>query len=122
VGLSVRNLGTKIKYLTEEESLPASIEAGGSYTKELKDCRLLVVDDIEYKINEKEYLNMTGVELEYLKEYYLRAGYRFDIRKFKDRSVNMGLGFKHKKYTIDYSLELNEGLNIPHRLTVGYKF
>ncbi|OQA92296.1 MAG: hypothetical protein BWY26_00303 [Elusimicrobia bacterium ADurb.Bin231] len=41
---------------------------------------------------------------------------------FKDRSVDIGIGYKHKKYTIDYSLELKEGLNIPQRVVFGYKF
>lgn len=122
VGLSVKNMGTKIKYLSKEESLPAAIQAGGNYRKDYKDCRLLVIDDIEYKIKEKEYLNKTGVELEYLGRYYVRAGCLLNLRERKDRSVDIGIGYKHKKHMIDYSVELKEGLNIPQRVTFGYKF
>ncbi|MBN2407743.1 MAG: PorV/PorQ family protein [Elusimicrobia bacterium] len=120
LGLSVRNLGTKIKYLSEEESLPTIVQFGSSYIKEFNKYRLLILDDVAYYLNEEEYLNMTGVELGYQERYFLRAGYKINLSETENQSFSVGLGFICNKITVDYSIEMNNSLNIPHRVSLGY--
>ena len=86
LGLSVKNLGTKIKYLSEEESLPLVIQLGGSYTKVFDNYSLLLLDDLAYYVNEEEYLYMIGAELNYQKKYFLRAGYQINLSETKNQS------------------------------------
>jgi len=122
LGLSARNIGTKIKYIAEKENLPFITQLGGNYTRTFDKYSLLVLDDIAYYKNEKEYFNIIGAELGYKEQLYLRAGYRINLSETKNQSFNLGLGIIYKKYTIDYSSEFNQGLNIPHKVTLGYKF
>ncbi len=122
LGLIIRNIGTQIEYIEEGEDLPKIIQLGGNYTRDFNKYSLLILDDLAYYINEEEYLYMIGLEIGYNKQLFLRTGYKINLSETKNKSINLGIGFNYKKYSIDYSAEFNNNLNIPHRVSLGYAF
>ena len=122
VGLSVQNLGTKAKYVSEEIPLPVIIRAGSSMEL-LKN--LLVASDINYK--EEDITIHAGAEYTCAFGALVlvgRAGYKDDTVKElgKLSGLTAGMGVKWGDYQLDYAWNSFTDLGITHRISLGIKF
>lgn len=104
VGLSIANLGTKLKYLEDEENLPQNIKVGGSYNI-IKN--LNATADINMPTYADAYF---GVGAEYLiatianTELAFRAGYNSQNTNTKGTTnLSAGFGVTYKNYSFDYA-------------------
>jgi len=122
VGLSVQNLGTKAKYVSEENPLPVIVRAGGSLQL-FKD--LLVASDLNYterKINVHagaEYSRAFGALV-----LAARAGYKDDtIKELGALSgLTAGMGLSWGDYQIDYAWNSFTDLGVANRISLGIEF
>lgn len=125
VGLAVRNLGTELTYIDEGENLPMNIAIGALYTKAIDSNILKGSLDIPYYVNEEEILCLLGVEFTYNNSIAFRGGYRqnfSDSSSDDEQSLNFGVGFIWKNYSIDYAIGLTDNLSNPHHISINIKF
>ena len=118
VGLSVRNLGTKLKYLEEKTPLPFILRAGTYYKLKLNsDSHGIMTFDI-VRVTEEIKANLG---LEYSRNGFLaiRMGCEFG-NGFE--SLTSGLGFIVKKVELDYSVMTMGNLGLTHRMSLKYNF
>ena len=124
IGLSFQNLGTKLKYISEGESLPFTMRLGGSYRRNFAKHALTGSVDFPYYINEKEILALLGVEYRYKNLLSSRAGYRLNMSNSsgEDESFNLGLGITWENYSLDYAIGITKNLSLPHHISIQAKF
>ncbi len=120
-GLSVLNIGTKIKMISESYSLPLAFKIGVS-TKFYKS--LLSFDILKYSDN-YPYL-ILGFENNIAKDLYIRLGYRYRIYGNELgfwSGFSSGFGFNYNDFSLGYSLNSYGDLGYSHKieLTVKYK-
>ena len=122
LGLSVADLGTKAKYVSEAYPVAAIVRAGGSL--ELYKG-LLVASDLNY-VESRLYLHAGA---EYSRPFgpvtfALRAGYKNDTVKELGAlsGLTAGLGVNWHDYQIDYAWNSFTDLGITSRISVGFKF
>lgn len=120
-GLTIKNIGTKLKYDIEEEELPLSIKLGLAKEIELTDkIKITSAFDNIYEFYIKENYYELGVELNYMNTYFLRSGY--DSYNEIENGLTLGCGIKFNKISIDYSYSNYGDLSDAHKFTLGYKF
>ncbi len=120
LGLAVRNLGTGIEYVSDEEDLPLNVAAGASYSGDHYGGDLLLSMEVPYFVNEKETLILAGAEFIYNGMLALRGGYRvnLDDTSGEDVPVTLGVGIIWNNYLIDYGVGLASDLSSPHNISV----
>ncbi|MDI6785641.1 MAG: PorV/PorQ family protein [bacterium] len=118
LGLSVQNIGTKIRYDKKDFGLPFAVRLGTAFR--LLDDRLILVLDIN-KPNDNEVNAHAGIECTLLEVFSLRAGYQVGS---KDDLWNYSVGFgvKLKGLYFDYAFKPAEDFSSTHKISVGYKF
>ncbi|MCB4791595.1 MAG: PorV/PorQ family protein [Elusimicrobia bacterium] len=97
IGLCVQNLGTKMKFIDEADSLPMIVKAGGAYKM---NSELTLGADINYPNDSDIYLS-AGAEY-YIKsgdklEFPIRAGYRTGMQTGGLSGLGTGLGVLYNK-------------------------
>lgn len=128
-GFAVQNLGGKLTYIDEGDSLPLNLRLGGQYTINLdknsatrKD--LAVFTDINHLKDSGAYANI-GVDITsvYDKDtnFSLRAGYRTNAGN-KSAGLAAGLGVDMKSYNIEYAYAPMGDLGNTHRFSLSFKF
>lgn len=120
-GLSVLNIGTKIKMISESYSLPLAFKIGvlSKFNKSI-----LSFDILKYSDN-YPYL-ILGFENNIAKDLYLRLGYRYRIYGNELgfwSGFSSGFGFDYNDFSFAYSLNSYGDLGYSHKieLTVKYK-
>lgn len=124
LGLSVQNLGTKLKYVDKGESLPLAVRPAAIYTMPISEYDLSTSLDLPYYLEDEYMLALIGVELSYKKMLALRLGYRLNLddSDVEDESINAGIGFAWKNYSFDYAIGTADDLSSPHYVSLGMKF
>lgn len=115
VGASYQNMGSGIKYIEVTEKLPQLARAGVSYTNN----NLLAALDIVKLASENKVKEQVGVEYTLHKVLALRAGYKIG---YDTANISTGLGFTHKKFSIDYAFVPYTDLGNTHRISVTSRF
>lgn len=122
LGLAVQNAGTKAKYVSEENSLPVIIRAGGALQLFKS---LLVASELNY--TDKNINSRYGVE--YTRAFgafavAARAGYKYDTVKELGAlsGLTAGMGVKWSDYQLDYAWNSFTDLGVTHRISMGIKF
>ena len=123
IGLVVKNVGTKLKYITEEESLQMSINIGAGY-KITKD--LLTAIDIKLP-SDNEIAVSVGGEYNYkiIQDIIIsgRLGYNTITKDLEGlKGITTGLGINYKNYKFDYAFVPYGDLGNTHRISLGIKF
>ena len=123
IGLSIQNLGGKLQYLNEKESLPLTIRPGASYNMVLNAHKIMFSCDLPYYKNDKETLALIGVDYTY-NALSLRSGYRLNLSDSdgEAESFNFGIGFNWSTYSFSYATGLIDNLDSPHQLSFTMKF
>lgn len=121
IGISILNLGNKIKMISKSYPLPLALKFGisGEYKK-----AMISFDILKYSDN-YPYL-IIGFENKITKDLYLRLGYRYrlygnDLGFWS--AFSSGLGFDYRNFSFGYSLNSYGDLGYSHKieLTVKYK-
>jgi hypothetical protein len=119
LGASVRNLGSRPKFVESAFDLPREFRVGGAY-KALPESRLggiIISGDfiIPNWGNKSDKFNL-GTEYTYQSMFALRAGYGIN---YDSRGFSIGGGFIYKNYIFDYAFVPSDNdLGDTHRLTL----
>ncbi len=122
VGLSVQNVGTKAKYVSEENTLPVIIRMGGAL--ELVKG-LLVASDLNY--SEKNVHIHSGAEYTHTLGALVlaaRAGYKDETVKELGAlsGLTAGMGIEWGHYRLDYAWNSFTDLGTTYRISLGIEF
>jgi len=102
-GVSIQNIGTRIKYYQTEENIPMNLRAGASYSLNVSQgMGLLAAVEFNYLINDVKLITSIGGELKYGEVLTIRGGYIIGTAQ----GLTLGAGFNIKNYIIDYAFEL----------------
>jgi hypothetical protein len=117
LGVSLRNLGTEVKYDQEAEHLPIEFRVGGAWWAFEK--RLLVTAEV-VKVAEENWSGHAGVEWTLADMFALRAGYDGSVEI--DNGLTVGAGFRSSGLEVDYAWIPFGDVGNNHRIGVGYRF
>lgn len=116
-GIAVQNIGSKVKYISEEQDIPFSYRAGLAYnlipynTKFSADVVKSI--DTDYNIN-------FGVEYRFHEQFALRIGNRYGIEGNAAPSIGAGMVF-NQHYLLDYTFFHVNELGATHRFGFSYQ-
>jgi hypothetical protein len=99
--------------ISGEEKLPTKLVAGLGF-KPIE--KVFVAAEIEKDLEFDPTWKM-GIEYAFHKKFSARTGYNI-----RPNTGFFGLGFKTKKFTIDYALQYNALLSLSHQASIGYQF
>lgn len=120
LGLVILNLGPKMKFEEQKYSLPTSYKLGavfGGKDNYLKGNYRVALDLVKPK--DEEVAVHTGGEYDLPQNFSLRLGYEFG---YDEKGFTFGLGFKIKKYGIDYAfVPYSSDLGNTHRISLNVK-
>ena len=129
LGMAVRNLGPKMKFIEEKYSLPLSMTAGMSYN--LTGILNLAMD-ITYEPIEKKKVLCIGTEIMPAGFITLRAGYLFqaiqsiynldEVKITQQRGLGGGIRIKVFSYNLDYAIIPYDELGTTQRVSFEVKF
>jgi hypothetical protein len=115
------NLGTPMKFDTEEYALPRYLKVGASYEREVValDGRLLFAIDGVFP-NDDDVREQIGAEYSYRRVLALRAGYKAG---FDSQGATFGFGVTYSGVQFDYAfLPVSNDLGDNHRFGLGFSF
>lgn len=95
------------------EKLPTKLMAGLGFKPIDK---VFIAAEIEKDLDYDPTWKM-GIEYAFHKKFCARTGYNL-----RPNTAFFGLGFKTKKFTIDYALQHNALLSLSHQASIGYQF
>jgi len=119
VGLAVRNLGTKLKFIDEGDSLPLTICLGGAYERSFGSQKILMSIDLPFLVYEEKLTPAVGFEFDWREMVQGRVGYKFNS---DDTGLALGMGFTYQRYIINYAFGLANRLENSHRVSLGVRF
>lgn len=99
--------------LAGEEKLPTKLVAGLGF-KPIE--KLLVLAEIDKDLDVDATWKL-GLEYAFHKKFTARTGYNLH-----PNTGFFGMGFKTKKFSIDYAIQYNVSLSLSHQASVGYQF
>ncbi|MBA7506537.1 hypothetical protein ES706_05228 [subsurface metagenome] len=119
IGLAIRNLGTRLKFIDKGDSLPLKICAGGAYKKSFGSQKVLLSIDFPFLVYEERLTPAAGLEFDWREMIQGRIGYKFNS---DDTGLALGIGFTYQSYFINYAFGLANKLKNPHRASLGVRF
>jgi hypothetical protein len=120
LGVTGQNLGTKIKFEEEGDSLPLTVRAGAAYQMSFKQEHILTVSGEAVKPNDGDFRGSGGMEYWYREIFALRAGYKvgYDLDSF-----TCGLGLVWKNFQLDYGWGMSATkMGDNHRFSLTTRF
>jgi len=122
IGLSVNNIGTMSMLDEKKTELPSDVLFGLGYVYETSfNMEIKAGNSTRYLFNDEETENFTGIELSYLKRFFLRSGFR---AMNEGMPFSAGIGIIADKFSFDYSFTpfSDEEGDSSHSMTLGYSF
>ena len=99
-----------MKFASTSEKLPASFRIGLAYLPQNE--KFVSTFDLKKQFN-GNFSFKHGIELNYQKQYFLRAGYTY-YPGLEDFSItdklSFGAGFAYKSFKLDYSFSLSDNI------------
>ena len=118
---AVANLGTPMKFESEEFALPRYGRIGGSYEREVPalDGRVMATLDVLFP-NDDDVREHIGAEYSYRRMLSLRAGYKAG---YDSQNATFGMGVFWRDINFDYAfLPVSNDLGDSHRFGLGFSF
>ncbi|MBI4369284.1 MAG: hypothetical protein HY547_03530 [Elusimicrobia bacterium] len=120
VGLSVANVGTKLKYINSGDPLPVSARAGFALPRKITSgIGYILAYDAIYE--ERAFHHRSGVELNLGPIFSLRGGWRFEPESYRG-GPTFGFGLNAGRLFVDYAYGWYGDLQETHRVLLGLKF
>ncbi|MCX5794770.1 MAG: PorV/PorQ family protein [Elusimicrobia bacterium] len=120
-GLSMLNMGTKMKFVSEGDPLPLTARCGLAYQFGVPSVHnFIAAADGEYRLYEKQPLADIGLEYFWQKSFGVRMGYQF----LRDSlGLTMGFGLRWRgRVVFDYAWGMGGALSDTQRFTFSYRF
>ncbi len=118
LGLSVQNLGDKIRYDKLSQEIPLTIRSGLAY--HILDKQLTISADV-VKSSDTDINLYTGVEYNFQKSFIIRLGNQYS--NSRSLSPSYGLGFMLKQHLeTNYTFGSLEDLGMTHKIGFTFKF
>lgn len=120
IGISVKNIGSDMKFREEEFKLPGTIRIGAGYTT--MGDNLIITSDI-FKRGKNDAVVNIGSELSILNSLRLRMGINGEAKKDMGEAtgISMGAGFTIGDIIIDYGFVNYNYLGMTHRFGISFK-
>ncbi len=118
-GLTVRNLGSSLKFDRESFPLPRSLNAGLSWTGIWLGETLTVATDVSQPNDGRRTIG-AGVELSTLQLLILRAGY--SSQGDLGSGLRLGAGLRFRTIQVDYAFASAGNLGQSHRFGLTFRF
>jgi hypothetical protein len=121
VGITVKNIGGKIKYDLQKEELPLTFKTGFALDYDINEQFILspLFDIIRDQQMKETYL-MLGTELVYDKMFAFRLGY--DGMKDAGNNLTFGCGVEYMDFSFNYAWKDYGDLSSTHIFELLYKF
>lgn len=119
LGFNLQNIGTTMRFVSEDTPLPFNIKVGAGYT--LFNRSLTIALDVNKPVKDPMYVNL-GAEYWFKGLIALRAGYTFDSKYERKVGITGGIGIKYQGYQIDYAFMPFDDLGSTHRISLLVKF
>ncbi len=116
-GISIQNIGTKIKYLEQSDPLPLTGRIGLSYQKIFLDNYLSIVTDYIYSYKENTFQKF-GIEYGWNKILILRGGY---TQGYETGRFSLGLGLRRNLFQFDYAYTFTGNFQPLHTVSFTYR-
>ncbi|MCM2268193.1 MAG: hypothetical protein NDI60_10525 [Elusimicrobiales bacterium] len=129
VGVSAMNLGGKVKFVEETYKLPATLRFGVAKDfHTVNDVMVFVLASDLVKYSDREYFSASGLEVDVLKMFQMRLGYRTQKDAGSRLSGGFGMNFDRlsdkkaffKGARLDYAYIDYGGLGSTHRVGVQF--
>jgi len=121
-GVSVANMGAKLKLGSRAFELPLMIRTGVAWR--LNDQLLLSVDAV--KAGESAAALSAGVERGFQigqnESFFVRAGYKSGRSQYAGSGFTGGIGIQNKDLRLDYAFSPYSDLGNAHRVTLSFSF
>jgi long-subunit fatty acid transport protein len=123
LGLAAQNMGSKMKFISEEDPLPMNIKFGGAYS--IKKNWIAALDANSPNDNDITY--GAGTEYVWALDDSMAVAGRLGYNTTAEdtggfNGVSAGLGFTYKSYTIDYAYVPYGDLGNTQRTSLSIKF
>lgn len=132
VGISGRNIGTRVKYINAEGMLPMNFKTGLSYA--LLDRRIVLYTDFKYPVYQYPSMH-AGIEVSPVEHLILRAGYKYFVGKgapavwYEGISAGIGINLNRDMgsqvgyVSFDYAFVPYQDIGFAHRISleIGYE-
>ncbi|MCK9583167.1 MAG: PorV/PorQ family protein [Endomicrobiales bacterium] len=126
LGAAVQNIGTKVKFINQEDPLPFNVKLGAGYKIPIKGNPVLVALDLNFPIDNDPYVGLGG---EYVYSFsgdfrlVPRLGYKSGAKGLEGLSgITGGIGFGYKQYSIDYAMAPYGDLGQTNRISINVAF
>lgn len=120
LGLVIENLGLATAYVEQSDPVPGRAIAGLSYQFWPDDQNgLTLSSEIRQPFNDAVQLAM-GMEIKFYRHVFIRAGLRTPADA--GHWLSLGLGIKHGRVMIDYTLSPLSELGLSHQVAIKYNF
>jgi hypothetical protein len=122
IGVTVQNIGSKVKFSQEEFPMPTILGGGVAYR--LAGGNLAFSADLRKPSDDSPSIGF-GINIRALKLLSLRAGYRYEMGGNDLGALSglrLGLGFGIENYQIDYAFVSYGELGPTHRFSILAKF
>ncbi len=114
----LQNIGSKVKFINEEDELPLTLRIGLSYNP--VDSAIIACDFVKPKDNEWQIKG--GIEWQINNILTLRGGYNSQIFQDLGIGVNMGFGIHISTFKLDYAYVPYNDLGETHRFSFTTNF
>jgi hypothetical protein len=123
-GMSIQNLGRRIRFIEEQERLPTNLRFGLSYSRNVNYFTFLGCWDFAYRLNENDFLSFFGLEVKIVDVFSFRCGKMLNLKEKVsfNQIVSFGFGLRYKNFYFDYSAQLVRDLNLPYRIGIKINF
>jgi hypothetical protein len=118
VGLSVLNIGDKLRMQSRNDRLPVTVRFGGAF-RTLSE-RLVLAADVEKTIEDETYYGHVGGEWWVHPMLAIRVGY--DATSDAGNGLRLGLGARVQSLSVDYAWSDEKELEDAHRVSLGLEF
>ncbi len=123
VGVAVKNIGSKVKYIKEEDSLPYTIAAGAFLTPvDIDYVKWTLSADYLAYVREQESRVRLGSEAVFMDILSVRGGLK--LMEEIENEYSIGFGLKLYGFEVDFGTILNPQLNDDkvYQASISYKF
>lgn len=118
VGAALQNIGPKVRWQGQTESLPLNWRAGASYVASVKNP-LLFSSEISRRRDERLRVKL-GVEVGILSSLFARVGYHVQVQE--ESRWAAGLGWQWRGLGVDYAWSQKQADEANHRVQIQYAF
>lgn len=118
-GISVMNVGPKMKYESASSYLPTTVNAGVAYRPLSTDLTFMLGAAVPMH---SEMAIKAGIEYSYNGVFMLRGGYDASMDNYGSDEFSFGAGIAISNHNLDYSYNIDNVMGGTHQISFVFKF